>query len=217
MRETWVWSLVWEDPLEEEMATHSSTLAWRTPMDRGVWRATVHEVTESHRTEWLKAQGPTRSGVRIRKVRTPVHVYAWWFRMREENQSFKYNRQSQAQICSGVGEAMGHSWTDIRRSNVHTVGYFLHLHAQNFIASVTVRETIHHTHLTWAPYLGSKLGQERQRHASNFWIWSLQNDKGLNIPTWEQLGQEGSRLIPPAGYAATPSNPHPWQASQGPS
>ena len=28
MRETWVWSLGWEDPLEEEMATHSSTLAW---------------------------------------------------------------------------------------------------------------------------------------------------------------------------------------------
>ena len=31
MRETRVWSLGWEDPLEEEMATHSSTLAWRIP------------------------------------------------------------------------------------------------------------------------------------------------------------------------------------------
>ena len=31
MRETWVGSLSWEDPLEEEMATHSSTLAWRIP------------------------------------------------------------------------------------------------------------------------------------------------------------------------------------------
>ena len=29
MWETWVWSLGWEDPLEEEMATHSSVLAWR--------------------------------------------------------------------------------------------------------------------------------------------------------------------------------------------
>ena len=27
----WVWSLGWEDPLEEEMATHSSILAWRIP------------------------------------------------------------------------------------------------------------------------------------------------------------------------------------------
>ena len=34
MWETWVWSLAWEDPLEEGMATCSSTLAWRIPMDR---------------------------------------------------------------------------------------------------------------------------------------------------------------------------------------
>ena len=31
MRETWVGSLGWEDPLEKEMATHSSILAWRIP------------------------------------------------------------------------------------------------------------------------------------------------------------------------------------------
>ena len=31
MRETWVQSLGWEDPLEEGMATHSSILAWRIP------------------------------------------------------------------------------------------------------------------------------------------------------------------------------------------
>ena len=31
MRETWVQSLGWEDPLEKEMATHSSILAWRIP------------------------------------------------------------------------------------------------------------------------------------------------------------------------------------------
>ena len=31
MQETWVRSLGWEDPLEEEMATHSSILAWEIP------------------------------------------------------------------------------------------------------------------------------------------------------------------------------------------
>ena len=31
MWETWVPSLGWEDPLEKEMATHSSTLAWKIP------------------------------------------------------------------------------------------------------------------------------------------------------------------------------------------
>ena len=31
MQETWVWSLGWEDPLEEEVATHSSIFAWDIP------------------------------------------------------------------------------------------------------------------------------------------------------------------------------------------
>ena len=31
MQETWVQPLGWEDPLEKEMATHSSTLAWKIP------------------------------------------------------------------------------------------------------------------------------------------------------------------------------------------
>ena len=44
MWETWVQSLGWEDPLEEDMATHSSILAWRIPMVRGVWWATVYRL-----------------------------------------------------------------------------------------------------------------------------------------------------------------------------
>jgi len=47
VRETWVQSLGWEDPLEEDMATHSSILAWRIPVDRGAWWATVHGVAKS--------------------------------------------------------------------------------------------------------------------------------------------------------------------------
>ena len=42
MWETWVRSLGWEDPLEKEMVTLSSILAWRIPMDKGAWQATVH-------------------------------------------------------------------------------------------------------------------------------------------------------------------------------
>ena len=47
MQETWVQSLGWEDPLEESMATHSSILAWRIPIDRGAWQATVHGIRKS--------------------------------------------------------------------------------------------------------------------------------------------------------------------------
>ena len=46
-REMWIRSLGWEDPLEEGMTTHSNILAWRIPMDRGAWRAAVHEVAKS--------------------------------------------------------------------------------------------------------------------------------------------------------------------------
>ena len=47
MWETRVLSLGQENPLEKEMATHSSILAWRIPMDRGAWWATVHRVKKS--------------------------------------------------------------------------------------------------------------------------------------------------------------------------
>ena len=47
VQETWVHFLGWEDPLEEGMATHSSTLAWRLPVDRGAWQAAVPGVTKS--------------------------------------------------------------------------------------------------------------------------------------------------------------------------
>ena len=48
MWETWVRSLGREDPLEKEMATHSSTLAWRTPWKEEPGRLhTVHGVTKS--------------------------------------------------------------------------------------------------------------------------------------------------------------------------
>ena len=42
-----VLSLGWEDPLEKEMAAHSSIHVWKNPIDRGAWWATVHGVTNS--------------------------------------------------------------------------------------------------------------------------------------------------------------------------
>ena len=53
MQETPTRFLGWEDPLEEGMAIHSSILAWRIPMDRGDWWATVQGVTELDMTEQL--------------------------------------------------------------------------------------------------------------------------------------------------------------------
>ena len=54
MQETWIWSLGGEDPLEEELATHSSILAWKSPQTEqpsrlqsmGLQRAGHDQVTE---------------------------------------------------------------------------------------------------------------------------------------------------------------------------
>ena len=40
----WIWFLGWGDPLEEGMATHSSILAWKIPINRGAWQTIVHGV-----------------------------------------------------------------------------------------------------------------------------------------------------------------------------
>ena len=47
MQETWVRSLSREDPLEKEMTTHSSTLAWRIPWREEPGRLIVHGVAKS--------------------------------------------------------------------------------------------------------------------------------------------------------------------------
>ena len=44
MRETWVRSLGWEDPLEEGVATHSSILAWRSPEELGRLQSTRSQI-----------------------------------------------------------------------------------------------------------------------------------------------------------------------------
>ena len=47
MQETRVPSLGWEDPLEKEIATHSSISCLENPTDRGAWQATVQRVAKS--------------------------------------------------------------------------------------------------------------------------------------------------------------------------
>ena len=53
MQETWVRSLGWEDPLEKEMATHSSTIAWKIPQTEEPGRYSLWGHKESDMTEQL--------------------------------------------------------------------------------------------------------------------------------------------------------------------
>ena len=72
MQEMWVQSLGQKDPLEKGMATHSSVLVWRIPMDRGTWWATVHRVTTSrtglkqpsaHALNWMALLSDSTQGL----------------------------------------------------------------------------------------------------------------------------------------------------------
>ena len=56
MQETQVLSLGWEDPLEKEMATHSSVLAWRIPWTEEPARYCPQGHKESDTAEDLKGQ-----------------------------------------------------------------------------------------------------------------------------------------------------------------
>ena len=56
-------SLSQDDPLEEGMATHSSILAWRIPMDRGSWRAIDRGVAKS----WTRLSDLTATNMQFNK------------------------------------------------------------------------------------------------------------------------------------------------------
>ena len=72
MQKICVWSLGWEDPLEEGMATHSNILAWRILMDWGAW--------------WLQPMGLQR----VRQERVTKYRAAqvqWYFNSDDGNDS----------------------------------------------------------------------------------------------------------------------------------
>ena len=78
MQETWVLSLGWEDPLEEGMATYSSTLAWRIPWTEEpgglqsmelqkswIWQSDTHTHTHTHTNPHTHTQKYVLLGGRI--------------------------------------------------------------------------------------------------------------------------------------------------------
>ena len=80
MQEAWVPSQGWEDPLEEGMAAHSSILAWRIPVDRGTWRATVLRAAK-RRTQLSDLQRSTHGQI----------VYEMNLAKRETTKCYSFN------------------------------------------------------------------------------------------------------------------------------
>ena len=85
MQETWVHSLGWEDTLEEGMATHSSILAWKIPMDRCAWQAIVrggHKELDTPSSMWTQRKlFRARPGTHMR---SHVHYAQSFLRSRQQ-------------------------------------------------------------------------------------------------------------------------------------
>ena len=76
MQETRVWFLGWEDPLEKEMATHSSILAWRIPWTEEPGRFLVHGGRKSQ--PWLSNYTTTTTHLCYLEVpRCYTHALPW--------------------------------------------------------------------------------------------------------------------------------------------
>ena len=90
--ETWVQFLGWKDPLEEGMATPSSILAWRIPMDRGAWRATITKsrtelrqlgthtgnISKDIKVRKFSSMGTWRSSQMLESPRTTTKILLTW-------------------------------------------------------------------------------------------------------------------------------------------
>ena len=70
-----------EDPLEEGIASHPNILAWRIPVDRGAWQATVHGVAKS----WTRLKRLITHA--CTEARTPHVIQGWGWGIHDQGKS----------------------------------------------------------------------------------------------------------------------------------
>ena len=110
MRETWVQSLGWEDPLERGKATHSSILAWRIP-----WLYSPWDHKESDTTEWLSLHMEKKKIADVKilgenspelSLCAPCNKCSW---RKEAGESDKYMR-TEAEVSERERHVERNSW-----------------------------------------------------------------------------------------------------------
>ena len=114
MQETWVRFLGWEDPLEKEMATHSSILAWKAQGQRSLQSTGLQE--------WLNHHHQAKSEQRACSQRATVHGIA---RMTKPPPPGKEWAKSQTVECSPLWFI--YEWVGDRKQQVRSWKVCLHL------------------------------------------------------------------------------------------
>ena len=118
MQETWVWSLGQEDPLEKEMATHTSTLAWKIPWTEKPGR--------------LQSMGLQRVGHDW--LYSDIHVTETWSIKISKEQfaanidSFKKKEVKTSSIICKISTRFFFSQILLQMSNSVYVGIYIYVH-----------------------------------------------------------------------------------------
>ena len=99
-------SLGQEDPLEKGMATHSCILAWRIPMDRGAWRATVCRAAKSQ--------------TRLKRLGT--HARTCLLHVQRVGRDWSDSAHTHARVCCTCKESDATEATRHTRTHVSVVG-----------------------------------------------------------------------------------------------
>ena len=131
MQETQVWSLVWDDPMEKDMATHSSSFAWRIPwteehgglQSTGLQRVGHDWVTNTH--TWVYSLVFVHmcvcvGGRELEGEKSPMNISKIYYQIR-----------SVAQLCLTLCDPMNcstpclpvrHQLPEFTQTHVHRVG-----------------------------------------------------------------------------------------------
>ena len=130
MQETWVWSLGQQDPLEEDMATHSSILAWKILGQRSLAGPSPWGHKESDKAEHTCMQSVSDN------PNLPIHL----------TQLFPLHmRMSVLYICVSIPALLFSIWkrkTNIRYQHVYVESYYTLIDPEP-IYSATHRESSH--------------------------------------------------------------------------
>ena len=130
---TWVQSLDWEDPLEEDMAIHSSILVWRIPMDREAWRATVHGLAKNQ-TQLKQLSSSSSKLTQISQQFSLWKASVCWKVKRASERARVRNREAKIYKCL--------------RYRIYTQNFFSHSFLSHF-DSETQYAQYRHTRFEW--------------------------------------------------------------------
>ena len=190
MWETWVWSLGWEDALEKEMATHSSTLAWKIPWTEqpgAGYSPWGHK--ELNTPEWLHFHSPFPSpytrhySAQSHYSNGPQVPCGYWSHTSTPNTSLAIRNLYPPLVIWGVGAGMLNMWLEVaERQRKHVWDHS------------TLMRLLH-----WFPYLCEMRKKELRSYLSKLFQFLHKSMCGWKVKKIHHLGVPNICLLQVVG------------------